>query len=409
MSVINVTSEIGKLKKVLLHRPGNELLNLTPDTLEELLFDDIPFLAHAQKEHDGFADVLKANGVEVLYLEDLAAEAIAQSAEIREKFLHQYIAESGVYSQFHKEALFDLLNGIKDAKKLILKTMEGCRLNEIASASAKKTLSDFVLDETGLLVNPMPNLYFTRDPFACIGNGVTVHKMFSETRRRETIYGEYIFAYHPEYAGKVETFYSRYNAYNIEGGDILNISKEVVAVGLSQRTSANAIEVFAKDILFNENSAVKTILVFKIPATRAFMHLDTVFTQIDYDKFTVHPGILGPLEVFEITRCRKTDELHIEAVKAELAAILTKYVGKEVTLIKCAGGDRIASEREQWNDGSNTLCIKPGTVIVYDRNDVTNALLKETGITVLEITSGELSRGRGGPRCMSMPFVREDI
>lgn len=408
MQVINVTSEIGKLKKVLLHRPGSELLNLTPDTLEELLFDDIPFLTNAQKEHDKFAQVLRSNGVEVIYLEDLVATVISQNSTIREQFLKQYIEESGVYSQSHKKALFNLLNGIKDPKQLVLKTMEGVKLNEVLCGEPE-SLSDFVLDKTGLLVEPMPNLYFTRDPFACIGNGITLHKMFSETRRRETIYGEYIFDYHPEYADKVEKFYDRYNKYNIEGGDILNISKEIVAVGLSQRTSVNAIETFAREILFNEKSSVRTILVFKIPATRAFMHLDTVFTQIDYDKFTVHPGILGPLEVFEVTQGSSTGELKINVIKAELDTILTKYVGKKVQSIKCAGGDRIASEREQWNDGSNTLCIKPGTVIVYDRNNVTNAILKENGINVLEINSGELSRGRGGPRCMSMPFLREDI
>ena len=288
MAVINVTSEIGKLKKVLLHRPGKELLNLTPDKLDELLFDDIPFLKVAQKEHDAFADILSKNGVEVVYLEDLAAEAVSQSAEIREKFIKQYINEADIYSEYYQKMIYDFLNGIKDPKELILKTMEGVNANEIPFKNTH-SLSHYVLDSGSMIINPMPNLYFTRDPFACIGNGVSLNKMYSVTRCRETIYGEYIFEHHPEYAGKVNRFYNRYDAPSIEGGDILNIGKDVLAIGLSQRTSANAIDSIANNIFYNSDSPIKTILAFQIPAIRAFMHLDTVFTQIDFDKFTIHP------------------------------------------------------------------------------------------------------------------------
>ena len=160
--------------------------------------------------------------------------------------------------------------------------------------------------------------------------------------------------------------------------------------------------------MFNdETSTIDTILAFNIPSSRAFMHLDTVFTQIDYDKFTIHPGIMGPLTVFEITPDGKGGT-KIRERNEDLEKVLSEYVGQPVKLIPCGGGDRIAAEREQWNDGSNTLCIAPGTIVVYERNDVTNALLKEKGLKVLEMPSAELSRGRGGPRCMSMPLVRED-
>lgn len=407
MNAINVTSEIGKLKKVLLHRPGNELLNLTPDSLEQLLFDDIPFLKNAEKEHDAFASKLKENGVEVVYLEDLAKDVIEQSPEIRERFLRQYISETGVTSEFYKNALFDFFNDIKDPKELILKTMAGVKVKELGITNSA-SLTASVIDKNGLLVDPMPSLYFTRDPFACVGNGVTIHKMRYKTRCRETVYGEYIFNYHKDYAGKVPQFYDRYSLDNIEGGDILNISEKVLAIGISQRTSAPAIEVLANNIFFKENSPIETILAFEIPPKRAFMHLDTVFTQIDYDKFTIHPGILGPLAVHKITRGAHTGELRVEPLQDELKNILATYTGTDsVDLIQCAGGDKIAAEREQWNDGSNTLCIKPGTVIVYDRNDITNELLVKKGIKVIEIASAELSRGRGGPRCMSMPIIRE--
>ena len=192
MSVLSVTSEIKTLRKVLLHRPGAELLHLTPDTLGELLFDDIPFLQVAQAEHDAFAKILRDNGAEVLYLEDLAAEAI-KKPEIRTKFIEQFINESDVYSEKHKESLRELLNNIKDNKQLILKTMEGIDIKEL-NIKGNASLVDFVADsDSSMVVNPMPNLYFTRDPFATIGNGISLNRMFSVTRNRETIYAEYIF------------------------------------------------------------------------------------------------------------------------------------------------------------------------------------------------------------------------
>ena len=256
-----------------------------------------------------------------------------------------------------------------------------------------------------MVVAPMPNLYFTRDNFAMIGNGVSINRMYSVTRNRETIYGEYIFKYHPDFKD-VPQYYSRYNTFHIEGGDILNINDHVLAVGISQRTEPDAIDALAHNIFNDETSPIDTILAFNIPNNRAMMHLDTVFTQIDTDKFTIHPGIMGPLTVFEITP--EGDGIKVKEMTGKLEDILEKYVGVPVELIPCGGGDRIAAEREQWNDGSNTLCIAPGTVVVYERNDVTNKVLEEKGIKLVVIPSAELSRGRGGPRCMSMPIWRED-
>ena len=258
----------------------------------------------------------------------------------------------------------------------------------------------------------MPNLYFTRDPFASIGSGISLNKMYSVTRNRETIYAEYIFNYHPEYKEQVTKYYDRYNPYHIEGGDILNINNHVLAVGISQRTEPEAIDELAKNLFKNPECEIDTVLAFNIPNSRAFMHLDTVFTQIDYDKFTYHPGIMDTLQVFEITEGDDPDsfeDLTVTEINDSLENILRKYVGRDITLIPCAGGDKVAAEREQWNDGSNTLCIAPGVVIVYDRNDITNATLRSHGLKVLEMHGAELSRGRGGPRCMSMPLVREDL
>ena len=406
MAGLNVKSEIKPLKKVLLHRPGRELLNLTPNTLEELLFDDIPFLKVAQEEHDAFAQALRDNGVEVFYLEDLMAEVLEANPELREQFLKQWIEEAGIRTDRYRKIIFDYLQeNYPDAKDFVLKTMEGINLTELHTDKSN-SLVDLVSESSKMVVKPMPNLYFTRDPFAMIGNGVSINRMYSETRNRETIYGEYIFKYHPMLKGTPE-YYSRYNTFHIEGGDILNINDKVLAIGISQRTEPDAIDAIAKNIFEDETSPVETILAFNIPNNRAMMHLDTVFTQIDVDKFTIHPGIMGPLTVFEITPDGKGGT-KIRERNEDLESVLSEYVGEKVTLIPCGGGDRIAAEREQWNDGSNTLCIAPGTIVVYERNDVTNALLKEKGLKVLEMPSAELSRGRGGPRCMSMPLVRED-
>ena len=414
MNAINVKSEIGPLKKVLLHRPGVELLNLTPDTLGRLLFDDIPFLPDAQKEHDEFVSILRENGVEVVYLEDLMADVLKINGNIEDKFIRQFILEAGIKTPKYKNLVFEYLKSFNDKKELVLKTMEGIKVGEIPreKREVEQSLVDLVSEESNFLADPMPNLYFTRDPFASAGNGIILNKMYSVTRSRETIYAEYIFNYHPDFKGKIEKYYDRYLPYHIEGGDVLNLNEHILAVGISQRTEAGAIDELAKNIFKNENSQIDTILAFNIPVSRAFMHLDTVFTQIDYDKFTFHPGIMETLQVFEITEGDipdSDDDLNVKEVKGSLDEILERYLKRKITLIPCAGGEKISSEREQWNDGTNTLCIAPGVVVVYNRNNITNNILREHGLTVYEMHSAELSRGRGGPRCMSMPLIREDL
>lgn len=402
---IKVTSEIKPLKKVLLHRPGSELENLTPEHLDRLLFDDIPYLEVAQQEHDAFAQVLRNNGVEVVYLHELAAQ-VMEDEEVKEKFIKQFIQEAEIKNVETQESVYNFLKSIKDNKELIRKTMSGINKNELPQIN-KKSLSDYVEEDYPFITDPMPNLYFTRDPFASIGNSISLNKMYSVTRNRETIYSDYIFKYHPDYKDN-QRVYDRTFDYHIEGGDILNLTEKVLAIGISQRTEAKAIEKIANRIFFEtEDSKIETILAFKIPKTRAYMHLDTVFTQVDYDKFTIHPQIQGPLEIFEISK-GENKTLNLIQEEMTLQEILSKHLNCDVKLIQCGGGDYVISQREQWNDGSNTLCIKPGEVVVYSRNYVTNQILKEHGVTIHVIPSSELSRGRGGPRCMSMPLEREE-
>lgn len=406
---IQVKSEIGKLRQVMLHRPDKKLEHLVPDDLERLLFDDIPYLKTAQNEHDLFAGIMRGQGVEVVYLEDLIAEVLKGNQELKDQFIRQFIEEGNVVDERMRDYLFAYLNEIQDAKELVMKLMSGVRAGEL-KIRTKRPLVDLIKTDNQFILDPIPNLYFTRDPFACIGNGVSLNRMYSRTRRRETLFGKYVLENHPNFAGQTPFYYKREFPYAIEGGDILNLSNQVLAVGISQRTTAEAIELLAQNIFADETSEIETILALDIPAIRAFMHLDTVCTQVDYDKFTIHPGILGTLRIFEIRKGDKKGELKVAETNSSLEEVLASHLKLDsVTLIQCGGKDRIASEREQWNDGSNTLCIEPGKVVVYDRNYVTNQILRDNGVIVLEMASSELSRGRGGPRCMSMPLVRELI
>ena len=412
---LHVPSEIGNLKKVMLHRPGDELLNLPPDELERLLFDDVPFLPVAQEEHDTFAQTLRDQGVEVLYLEKLMAEALDAAPQARDEFLDQWIEEAGISGKHAPAIIREYIDSFKDNYEMVLHTMAGVTKQEVQlPVKSSETLRSIVGTdgdtESDLLVDPMPNLYFTRDPFAVVGNGVNLNRMYSVTRNRETLYGKYIFKYHPDYKDS-PLWYRRNSAYHTEGGDVLNLNSHAIAVGISQRTEAAAIDVMANHMFWShgENCPIDEIYAFNIPVSRAFMHLDTVFTQIDVDKFTIHPAIMGTLQVFKMTPGAHENEVKIEEMNDTLEHTLAKILGlDQVTLIPCGGGDPIAAAREQWNDGSNTLCVRPGTICVYQRNNVTNDVLYKNGINCLVMPSAELSRGRGGPRCMSMPLIRAE-
>lgn len=406
-STLQVYSEIGRLKKVLLHRPGLELENLMPEVMERLLFDDIPYLEVARNEHDAFANIFTNNGIEVLYLEDLVTECIADSG-VRAAFVQDFINEAGIHGDDRKQALNELFSSFKDHREMVDKMMAGIRKEEIVF-SKKSSLSDLLEDEYPFIVDPMPNLYFTRDPFATIGTGISLNRMRTTTRRRETLFAKYIFEHHKDFKRPdVKYWYNRNEEFSIEGGDILILNEKILAVGISQRTDSEAIERLAKSI-FADGESFETILAFDIPKSRAYMHLDTVFTMVDFDKFTIHPEIEGPLTVYSITK-KANGAFDIEKETMILENILKKYLElEEVTLVRCGGKRGIDAGREQWNDGSNTLAIAPGEVIVYSRNHVTNKLLVEEGIKIHVMPSSELSRGRGGPRCMSMPLIRESL
>lgn len=403
MKPINVTSEIGRLKKVLLHRPGQEIENLMPEYLERLLFDDIPYLKIAQEEHDEFANILRSNGVEVVYLEDLATESILDSA-IKETFIEEYLEEANIWNKRRFEGLKQYFMEMEE-KELVAKMMAGLRKNEFKNFS-KRGLKDYLDNDYPFIIDPMPNLYFTRDPFASIANGISLHRMKTFTRNRETLFTKYIINHHPDFAPhNIPLWYDRKDKFPLEGGDILILNKNIIAVGISQRTDPVAIEIFAEKILNSENE-FNRILAFDIPKLRSFMHLDTVFTMVDHNKFTIHPNIQHAITVYSLTL--QDGKIEIDEERDMLENILSKYLEIDnVELIKCGGNSMIDAAREQWNDGSNTLAIGPGEVIVYSRNYVTNQLLEDRGVKTYVMPSSEVSRGRGGPRCMSMPLIRE--
>ena len=402
---IHNTSEIGRLRRVMLHRPGGELENLMPEYLERLLFDDIPYLREAQREHDAFADCLRGQGVEVVYLSDLVAESITDG-EVRRDLLRQFLDEADLRSPRLRESLEDYLGALPD-REMIAAMMAGVRKSQLRREGVR--LGDYLLDagdDYPFAVDPLPNLYFTRDPFATIGTGVSIHKMHTPTRNRETLFGKFIFQHHPVYKNAPQ-WYDRGETSSLEGGDILVLSPQVLAVGISQRTQEDSIDALAETVL-SRSKTFKKVLAFNIPKTRSFMHLDTVFTMVDYDKFTVHPNILKEITVF-VMELDEGGKMSIRQEDGRLEDILKEHLELDrVTLIPCGQGSEIDAAREQWSDGSNTLAIAPGEVVVYSRNYVTNRSLEEAGVRIHEIPSAELSRGRGGPRCMSMPLWRDD-
>lgn len=364
--MIYVDSEIKTLKTVLLHRPNKELQILNNDNKEHYLFDELPNVEIMQKEHDTFSNALKENGINVLYLEDLMAEVLDKES-IKEEFIKEYL-----YDQDCKdESIYNELLAIKDNKELVLKTMSG-------------------LDGR---LESMPNLYFTRDPFTIIGDGIALYHMHTKVRDREVIYGKYINKYHKDFG--LPVYYDRNEKYEIEGGDVMLLSDDTIAIGQSERTSFNAINKLASNIL-SKDSKIKRILVMEIPSKRACMHLDTVFTRFDDNKFVIYEETYKTLKMKIIGREATTN------VSKSLVDTLSFILNRndiELTICK--------EEIEQWNDACNTLCLSPNKFVVYDINNNTNSKYINNNSSLIYLPSKELIKGRGGAHCMSMPLERE--
>lgn len=336
---------------------------------------------------------------------DLVVNSLT-SPEARQELLTQFLDEAGLPDEAARDAVEEYLSGMND-REMVAAMMAGIRRSDLRKQGSR--LSDHlsaVDEDYPFAVDPMPNLYFTRDPFATIGTGVSIHRMHTVTRNRETLFGRFIFEHNPWYKN-APRWYDRSASSSLEGGDILVLSPQVLAVGISERTEGDSIDQLAQTVL-SQSRTFRKVLAFNIPKSRSFMHLDTVFTMVDRDKFTVHPNILNDITVF-VMELEEDGRMQIRQENGRLEDILKEHLGlAQVTLIPCGQGHAIDAAREQWSDGSNTLAIAPGEVVVYTRNYVTNRSLEEAGIRIHAIPSAELSRGRGGPRCMSMPLIRDD-
>ena len=409
--MIEVKSEIGPLKKVLLHRPGGELERLTPKYLEEMLFEDIPWLKKIREEHDLFAETLRNRGCDVFYYQELFTEVL-QREETRLELIEEVIESCHLGYEHLKERIRSYLREL-DAPQTAGTIIAGLEKHIVDNAAGgPPKLSSYIREAYPFYINPLTNLYFTRDPGAVIGRGVSIHAMKASARSRESVILRYIHHYHPLFAqegraGAAPLWYQPEDIDSIEGGDILVLSSRTVIIGCSARTSTEGIERLAER-LFTGDSGFKEVIVIQIPFTRAYMHLDTVFTMVDRDAFSIYPEIRGKMGLYRLTP-GKGGSLRIESLENLMDTLKRSLQLPAIRLIESGGGDDMTAAREQWNDSTNTLALAPGVVITYDRNLASNDTLRENGIEVVEIEGSELVRGRGGPRCMSMPLLREPI
>lgn len=409
-NILNIRSEIGPLEAVLLHRPGAELERITPDSLQEVLFEDIPWLRRMKEEHDQFADKLREEGTQVYYVEDLLKDVL-EDDKVRKSLIKKLLKINPKAAQTTTEQLETFLNGL-NTQELTAALISGVMSGEL-NGQRKPSLADFFHtdDPYKLRLLPLPNLYFMRDPAVTVGEGMLISSMATPIRQRESLYMKTIYDHHPLFAHEEKDDSHRYYGWNklhsLEGGDVLILSEDTLAVGISERTRTAAAENFAKEI-FSKDDKIKNVIAVRIPNVRAFMHLDTVFTMVDRDKFVVYPGILDQVEAVTMRR-GKGGELSYEHEES-LESALKKNLGlDQITLIESGGGDPVAAAREQWNDSTNTLAVAPGKVVAYTRNERSNDVLRKNGIEVIGIEASELVRGRGGPRCMSMPLRRGKI
>jgi len=392
-----VDSEVGRLRTVLLHRPGAELKRLTPRNSADLLFDDIPWVERAQEEHDAFAEALRTHGVEVLYLRALLVESLATS-DARDAVIEHTVADQRLGATLRSVVERHLVS--LDPAALADVFINGLAHEELAGGSG---LVWRLMDRHDFVVPPLPNVLFTRDSSVWVGDSVAVTSPSMPARQRETWLTDVIYRHHPRFAGS-EIVYSPGEEW-LEGGDVLLLAPGVVAIGVGQRTTPAGAEALAGRLF--QHGLAESVLVIPIAQERATMHLDTVCTMVDVDAVVMYPPVADTLMAHTMT-AEPDGSLHVDPPETFLRAA-AKAMRIDTLRVIDTGLDPVTAEREQWDDGNNTLAIAPRVAVAYERNDETNDRLEAAGIEVVRIAGSELGSGRGGPRCMSCPIWRDPL